>query len=207
MVDKSKFDGEGYKVHIVGKNVFVTEGMKNYALDKIHKLERFHDHIMDVQIVLDIQNVEHIAAIVMKFDHFKIKVSADSTDMYVSIDKAMSRIESKVRRWKSRIQDHSKKKLTAVDMRVNVLGRLYKEEDEYNAEIEALNKQQEAFEHGIPQVIGKETLPLKTLRTEEAIMKLDLSENNFLIFRDEADQKLKVMYRRSDRNFGVIQPE
>ena len=42
---------------------------------------------------------------------------------------------------------------------------------------------------------------------EEAIMKMELSEDNFLIFRSEEDTKLKVIYRRSDGNFGVIELE
>jgi putative sigma-54 modulation protein len=58
-----------------------------------------------------------------------------------------------------------------------------------------------------PQIIGTETKPLKMLTLDEAIMKVDLSGDNFLIFRCEEDQKLKVLYRRTDGHYGLIQPE
>lgn len=207
MVDKSKFEKEealGYNISIVGRNIQVTEAMKNYAWDKLTKVERLHTHIMDLHMTLDIQKLEHVVVIVAKFDHFKVKVQADSSDMYASIDKAVERLQTKLRRWKERIQEHSQKKLTVVDMKVNVLQRGYNEVEEYNAEIEAAAKAQSFEAH---KIIGSETRALKVLTANEAMMKMDLSGDHFLIFRDEVDRKLKVIYRRTDGNYGIIQPE
>lgn len=208
MVDKKKFAEEeslGYNISILGRNVQVTEAMKKYAWDKLTKVERLHTHIMDLHMTLDIQKLEHIVSIVAKFDHFKVKVQASSTDMYASIDKAVDRLQTKLRRWKHRIQEHAQKKLNVVDMRVNVLQRPYDELEEYNAEIEAKNKQDQAF---IPhKIIGQDTRILKFLTADEAVMKMELSGDNFLIYRDEIDRNLKVIYRRKDGNYGVIQVE
>ncbi|MES2345411.1 MAG: ribosome-associated translation inhibitor RaiA [Chlamydiota bacterium] len=208
MVDKAKFKEEealGYNISIVGRNVLVTEAMKNYAWDKLTKVERLHTHIMDLHMTLDIQKMEHVCVIVAKFDHFKVKVQASSNDMYPSIDKAIDRLQMKLRRWKERIQEHTKKKLTVVDMKVNVLERPYNELEEYNAEIEAANKIQANLT--LPKILGTEVRVLKTLTSGEAVMKMDLSADNFLIFRNEVDHKLNVIYRRSDGNYGIIQVE
>ena len=48
-------------------------------------------------------------------------------------------------------------------------------------------------------------MPLKTLTQEEAIMKMEITDDPFLIFRSEEDQKIKVIYRREDRNYGLVQ--
>ena len=48
-------------------------------------------------------------------------------------------------------------------------------------------------------------LSLKTLSTDEAMMKMELTENNFVVYRCEEDKKLKVIYRRQDHNFGIIE--
>ncbi len=53
-------------------------------------------------------------------------------------------------------------------------------------------------------VIKQKTLPLKTLTTEEAVMKMELSGDQFLIYKNEVDHKLKVIYRRKDENYGII---
>ncbi len=210
MVDVSKFeaeDAEGYKLTIFGKSVLVTEAMKNYLRDKLSKLERFHGHKLEVHVIMDIQRIEHVVVIVAKFDTFKIKVSADSTDMYPSIDEAVYRLQQKIRRWKDRIRDHHAKKLTATDITVNVLRHPYNVLEEINSDIEQVTKKAQDDVYQTPHVIGSEKLPLKVLTSEEAVMKMDLSGDHFLVFRSEEDQKLKVIYRRNDGHYGLILPE
>ncbi|HNA61720.1 MAG TPA: ribosome-associated translation inhibitor RaiA [Rhabdochlamydiaceae bacterium] len=211
MVDKEKFaeqeEALGYRLTIMGRNVYVTEAMKNYAFDKLSKIDRFHNHVLDLHVTLDIQKLEHSCVIILSFDHFRVKVAASSTDMYASIDKAVDKLQAKIRRWKSRIQDHHKKAMSAIDMQINVLQSPFDSLQEINEEIEISNKRSILDEYRPPKVIGADTRPLKTLTTEEAIMKMELSDDNFMIFRGEEDRKLKVIYRRRDGNYGIILPE
>lgn len=203
-----KFESEeGYRIDVVGRHVQVTEPMKAYAFDKLSKIERFHNHIMYVHVTLDIQKLDHICTIMLKIDHIKIKSHAVTTDMYVSIDKAIDRLQNLLRRYKSRIQDHHKKALSIVDMQVNVLERPLDEIGEINAEIEAESYREQSRSLEPPKLIGTETLPLKTLTVDEALMKMELSSDNFLVYRSEEDRKLRVLYRRADGNYGLIQPE
>jgi putative sigma-54 modulation protein len=211
MVDKAKFAAQeealGYRLSLIGRNVFVTEAMKKHAIEKLSKLDRFHQHVIELHVTLDIQKLEHICVIIMSFDHFKVKVSSSSTDMYASIDKAVEKLRTKIERWKSRIQDHHKKSKKVVDMQINVLQRPFDTIDDFNEEIESENKKEAIQEYTPPKVIGNSKRPLKTLTTDEAIMKMELSDDQFMIFRGEEDRKLKVIYRRKDRNYGIILPE
>jgi putative sigma-54 modulation protein len=211
MVDKSKFDAQeealGNRITINGRGVFVTEAMKTHALDKLSKLDHFHAHVTELHVTLEIQKLEHTCTIVMKFDHFKVKVACSSTDMYASIDKAVDKLKSKITRWKSRIQDHHKKGLKVVDMEVNVLGRPFESLEEFNEEIESENKKESMDEYCTPKIIGNDKRSMKCLTAEEAIMKMELSDDPFMIFRGEEDRKLKVIYRRKDGNYGLILPE
>ena len=211
MVDKAKFAAQeealGNRITINGRNVFVTESMKNHAIDKLSKLDHFHNHVTELHVILDIQRLEHTCMIIMKFDHFKIQVHCNSTDMYASIDKAVDKLKTKISRWKSRIQDHHKKATKVVDMEVNVLRRPYDEIEEFNAEIERENKKEMVNEYRPPKIIGNDKRPLKTITAEEAVMKMELSDDSFLVFRSEEDRKLRVIYRRKDGNYGLILPE
>ncbi len=209
MVDKSKFEEEeslGYNISIIGRNIQVTEAMKNYVWEKITKIERFHNHIMDVHVTMDIQKLEHSVVLIVKFDHFKVKVQASSTDMYASVDKAIDRLQAQLRRYKSKIQEHHKKGISAVDLRVNVLQRP-SEIEEFNEEIAEEAEKAKRAELIPAKLIGTDTRAMKLLTVDEAIMKMELSGDHFLLFRGEEDQKLKVIYRRSDGNYGIIQPE
>jgi len=210
MASKAKFNEEdslGYRVDVIGRNVQVTDPIRAYIWDKLSKIERFHNHILHLNFTLEIQKLEHICTILLKINHTQVKCQADSTDMYVSIDRAIDRLQTLLARYKSRIQDHHKKKLSVIDMQVNVLHRPFNEVDDINAEIEEVSAQVQLNAYLPPRIIGTETRPLKMLNLDEAVMKMDLSGDQFLIFRSEEDQKLKVLYRRKDGNYGLIQPE
>ncbi len=208
----AEFLQEGYNISITGRHVSITEAMKDYALEKISKIEKFSQRIIDVNIIMDIQKGgEHRVDIIMKVDNIKIKSHACTNEMYASIDIAVGKLERQLLRYKDRIQDHQAKGRNVVDMRVNVFRN--PEEDEvanYNKDIEAENAKRAALDSKpgrSKQPIAQETRQLKTLTVDEAIMKLDLSKDSFLIFRNEEDQKIKVLYRRKDGHFGLIEPE
>lgn len=204
----SKYQGsiQGYNTHVTGRHILVTDAMKDYALDKLSKVDRFCRDIIDVNITMDIQKTEHRIDVVLKVGHITIKVHASSEDMYASIDKVMDKLQRRLRKYKSRLTEHHAKALSIVDMDVNVIRNPSEDLDEINDAIEEANKEDQAkiFK---PEVVKREKQPLKTLTLDEAVMKLDLSDESFLIFKAEEDQKIKVIYRREDNYFGVVEPE
>ncbi|MEC7839958.1 MAG: ribosome-associated translation inhibitor RaiA [Chlamydiota bacterium] len=196
---------DGYNINVVGRNVLITDAMKAHAMDKMSKIEKFATKIIDVTIKMDIQKLDHVVDIVMKVDHVKIKSSATTDDMYASIDLATDKLQRNLMKYKKRIQEHTAKPLSVIDMNVNVIseGGL----EEINDEIESENSRQMLNSFGEHKIVSNEKRPLKQLTVNEAIMKLDLSGDNFMIYRSEEDQKLKVIYDRNDGDFGIIEIE
>lgn len=210
MVDITKFTEQekalGMRINVVGRNVYVTDSMKDYAYEKLSKIDRFHNHIMDLHVTMDIQKMAQSVVILLHLDHLRIKVSTTTTDMYASVDLAVHKLQAKMRRWKSRIQDHHQIGRAAIDMQVNVLKRPFTDIDRINETIELENHVHEMEEYQPPHVIGTDSRPLKMLTTEEAVMKMELSDDPFMLFKGEEDQKLKLIYRRDDGNYGLILP-
>jgi len=207
MASKDKFaeeDAMGYNISITAKNFQLTEPMRQHIWDKLTKLERFHNHIMDVHVTLEIQKIEHVCVITCHFNHIKTKVEAHSTDMYASIDRAIQKLQHLFSKWKGKLQDYHKRPMNKVDLSVNVYRRPPEDDlEEINQEIEAEN-----MKRWLPhEVTDTETQVLKSLSTEEAIMKMELSSDAFLLYRDETDKKQKLIYRREEENYGVIQAE
>lgn len=203
----SEFIEEGYTLNVLGRNVLVTDAMKDYALEKIAKIDKLNNRIIDINITMDIQKLVHRVDIIMKVDHVKIKSSAASEDMYASIDIATDKLQKQLLKYKKRIQEHTAKPLSDIDMNVNVINVVNSDLAEFNDEIEAENRRKLIESYQPHKVVERKTSPLKLLHTDEAVMKLDLSGDNFLIYRSEEDRKLKVMYRRNDGNFAVIEIE
>jgi putative sigma-54 modulation protein len=195
-------------VVVKAKNIVLTDSIKNYVLEKLQAIELFRDRHMQAVINLDVQKLDHRVDILYKFDHTQIKVHADTKDLYASIDKAFDRLNSKLRRYKTRLQHHHSKPLQYIDINVNIIKRLPEEAiEEINEEIESENRRQLEELYKPHEIVDRETMPLKTLTVDEAMMKMDLTSVPFLVFRSEEDHKIKVLYRREDMNYGLIEPE
>lgn len=204
----AEFLEEAYNISVTGRHVVVTDAMKDYAIEKVSKIERFSDRIIDVVVTMDVQKHEQRVDIVLKVNHLKIKSQAISDNMYTSIDKAVHKLETQLLKYKNKLQDHQTKGIAAIDMKVNILRSASEEELlDLNDEIESENRNRLMDKYIPHKIVSKATRPLKTLTDGEAIMKLDLSGDSFLIYRSEETRQLKVIYRRTDGDFGVIQPE
>jgi putative sigma-54 modulation protein len=197
-------ESNGYNISIVGKHYVVTEALKNYIFEKMNRVDHITDKIIDVTVTLDAQKMQHNCAILMNFIHFHIHVQASTDNMYSAIDKCADRLVMLIRKYKSKLQSHRFKDLTTVDIHVNVIKPLQDEMKQINDEIEAetANRAEDRFK--LHEVVAKETMKLKTLTQEEAIIKMEISNEVFLIYRSEEDQKLKVIYRRKDGNYGLV---
>lgn len=205
MPKTNKFSNEGYTLYIQGKHIEVTDAIRNYVWEKLSRIERIADHIIDVHVVLDAQKMEKTCSILMNFIRFHIKVSAHKDNLYEAIDKAVDRVTKLIRRYKTKLQSYRNKDLTSVDIHVNVIQALKDNLSEVNDEITAESARREEEKYKLHQVVAKETMPLKTLTQEEAIMKMEITSDPFLIYRSEEDQKVKVIYRREDHNYGLVQ--
>ena len=195
-----------YNVAIIGRHIDITDSIKNYILERVSKLTRFSKRILEIHVTIEVQKIEHRTDFVLRGgNHLSIKAQAISEDMYASIDKAASRLERQLRRYERRLREHDAKAVYEVDLQVNVLRPT--DEEEVSDDIEEQNLRDVIERYSFHEVAETETTPLTTLRVDEAIMKLELSGDQFRIFRCEEDQKIKVLYRRKDGAFGLVQIE
>ena len=208
MAQASKTFGEGeYTVSVMGKNIEITNSIRDYIEEKIQKIEKITSHMIECDVKLDVQKLNHRVDILVKFSHFRIKVGAMTENMYSAIDKAFERLYAKMRKWKSRIQDHHARSTSVTEIEVNVLEHAEGEIEEINSEIIEKNNEVLEEKYKLPKVLKKKRRPLKQLTLDEAVMKMELSDDHFMIYRSEEEQKLKVIYRRRDSSYGVISPE
>lgn len=190
---------------IVGKHLHVTDAMRDYVTKKLHKVERLSDSITDIHVTLDVQKIQNNVTIVMHFGHYTIKSQASSDDMYASIDKAVNKLSSLLQRYKERIQAHHNTSHAEVNMNVDVY-LAPSEIDIINEEIDEENRKRDVKKYELHKIMRKEQKPLKVLTRDEAIIKMELSSEPFMIFKSEEDQKIKVIYRMTDDNYGIIEP-
>lgn len=207
MTQKNRFADEGYNISIVGKNVQITDAMRNYIMEKLSKVERITPHIIDLIVALDIQKLAHTVSMVIKFSNVHVKVHATMDDMYSAIDKASDKLIKLIHKYKEKLQSHRFQHLSSVDMKVSVLSYPKDEIEEINQEIEAENLKREAEIYRTPKIVNEEKMSLKTLTKEEAVMKLELTAKPFILYKSEEDHKLRLIYRREDDKFAIVEVE
>ena len=184
---------QGYNVIVTGRHVHVTDGMKQHAVERVSRLERVGTRIIDIHVTMDIQKLMHKCEIMMKYGHTIIRSHAGTTDMYVSIDEAVNKMNKQLKKYKKRLQEHHAKDVRAIEVPVEVYA--LPEEEEVEEEVP------------LHKIVAKETRRLKLLADDEAIMRMELSGDPLMVYRSEASQKIRVIYRREDGNYGIIQPE
>lgn len=201
-----EFADTGYNIQITGRHVQITDSMKDYVVEKISKIERLVNRIVDVIVILDIQKLAHRVEVILKVGNFKINSQASSTDMYVSIDQAVDKLEAQIRRYKSKVQDHHAPGHGELNLAVEVISPLELEED-FDSEELLIERSDIRFRPH--RIVKQEMRPLKTLTYAEAIIKMELAPEaeTFMIFKNEADQKLRIIYRLKDGNYGVVEPK
>lgn len=201
----NKFANEGYTIYVHGKNIEITDAIRNYVWEKLSRIEKIADQIIEINVTLDAQKLEQTCSILMNFSHFNVKVKASTDNLYASIDRAVDRLITLIRRYKTKLQSHRAKDVSTVDIHVNVIEALKNDVAAINDEIEAENVRRKQGDFEIHKVVAKETMPLKTLTQDEAVMKMEISDDPLLIYRSEEDKKIKVIYRREDKNYGLVQ--
>ncbi|NGX51614.1 MAG: Ribosome-associated factor Y [Chlamydiae bacterium] len=201
------FDDQTYNIAVSAKSIEITKTIRDYIDEKIAKIEAISTNVIDIHVRLDVQKLNHTVYITMKFSHFRVNVHSINENMYAAIDKAFEKLYHKLRKWKGRIQDHHAKGVSVTEMEVNVLEHAQHELDEINEEIIDENNRSLEKDFAPPTVIKKKKRPLKDLTLDEAVMKMELSDDHFMIFKSEEERALKVIYRRRNGSYGVVSPE
>ena len=90
---------------ISGKNIDVTEGLKEAIYEKIGKLERYFTPETEVHVTLSVEKERQKIEITIPMKGNIVRAEQVSNDMYVSIDLVEEIIERQLRKYKNKLVD------------------------------------------------------------------------------------------------------
>jgi putative sigma-54 modulation protein len=163
------------------------ESLKVYAEEKVSKIKKYLDSPVEAHIVLTVEKFRHQADVTLSVNGARIKGVEETGDMYSAIDQVMDKIEKQVKRHLSKIRSHRSENL--------------KEERSVSEEVDETT----AVTQEEP-VIEIEKMVAKPMDPEEAALQLNLSRQDFLVFRNAKSREINVVYTRGDGNLGLIEP-
>lgn len=185
-------------VTITFRHESITDSIRDFVQKKIGSIHLDYPKIIEARAILDVQKNRHIAEIILFCaNHIVIDASTEGKDMYAAIDETISKITRRMRKHKTRLMQRYKVKpeqsIKHLDEKVFAANILDTHEDETDVDPE-------------PFIIHRESLKLKTMKKEDAILDLELSDRPFIVFTNERRGVLQILYRRSDGDYAVIEP-
>ena len=180
------------RIEITGRHIDITPAIRDFTEDKLKKLERWIDEILETHVVLSVEKHRHIAEIVLRA-RTRTFTGTDATgDMYVSIGNATDKIEKQARKLKD--------KFTARRKHSRPTARTPLPDAMTGAE----SPDGDGAERRIIRVPVDTKKPMSI---EDAALVLAETEQEFLVFREARSQRISVLYRRRDGHLGLIEPD
>ena len=186
-------------IQVTGKNVDAGDAYKTYALDKISTvLEKYIGPEISGHVRLEKDKVGFRTNCSIRLrTGLLVEAHGEGGDAYSSADAAIERLEKRVRRYKRRLKSHHNGR------EQDTFGDEQPARD-YTVQVSQEDEHETPAEH--PMIIAEAERGIRALTVSAAVMQLDLSENEFLVFRNAAHGGLNVVYRRPDGNIGWIDP-
>jgi putative sigma-54 modulation protein len=183
------------QMNITFRHIDPIDSLKNYAREKVERVNKYLDRATEATVVLSLERHLHHADIRIQSGTYLLRGREKSEDMYASIDLAMDKIERQLKRYKEKLKSHHGKE------RVHHRHEL----------VEQMQVRHQVME-------GSTTLtdqPSKVVKTneflaqpmsiDEALMQMDLMNNDFLVFTNSTTMEMNVVYNRKDGTVGLIE--
>ena len=94
------------EIDISGRHFHVTEPLKEYASEKIKKLDKYSLKLESVHVIFEVQKFHHISEITVLGKQLRLTAKEQSTDMYAAFDGSFGNIQLQLRRQHDRLKDH-----------------------------------------------------------------------------------------------------
>ena len=167
-----------------GKDV-VSDSLKARTEKKLSKLERYFTQEPESIVRFKQQRGgRNICEVTMSVNGLILRAEEDSNDMYLSIDRAVDKLESQIRRYRTK------------------MGKQIRE-----AKPEAAEAVEPVYEEANYDVVRVKRFSVKPMDVEDAITQMELLGHNFFLFMNSENEKMNVLYRRNDGSYGLLIPE
>ena len=173
------------KVTVIAKNMELTDALKEIVRKKISKLEKYFEANIEAKATLSVQKNRHIIEVTIPFNGVILRGEEATSDMYKSLDLVEDKLERQIRKQKTRLSRKHSGSLRFGE--INSIG-LKEEEDE-------------------GKLVKVKKFGVKPMNSEEAILQMDLLGHNFFVYQDADSNKVNVIYKRKDGDYGLLEPE
>ena len=173
------------KFTFVGKNMEITEPLRDAVVSKLGKLERYFTSDTEVNVTMSVEKERQKIEVTIPVRGNIIRSEQVSNDMYVSIDLVEEVIERQLRRYKEKIVDRHQ---SGSGFRQEFM----EDETEPSDEI---------------RIVRNKHFEVKPMYPEDACVQMELLGHSFYVFVNAETEEINVVYKRKGGTYGLIEPE
>jgi putative sigma-54 modulation protein len=175
------------QVVIKGKNIEVTDALRDHARQKVTKIEKLDLGFKEIEVKLVVEKnpsiqENQIAELTIFGNGRILRATERDRDMYVAIDKAVAKLQRQIKRY------HGKQ-----------INRTQAQESALRGQL----PQEKAGEEQ-PVIVKEKSISIKPMTPEEAALQMEMLGHDFFVFVNADTDNTNVVYRRNDGNYGLI---
>ena len=170
------------KTTITGRRLELTKDLKAYIEKRFSKLDKFFNDDADARITMSVEKDRQKVEATIYSQNMIYRVEEITSDMYNTIDKSVDSIERQIRKNKTRLEKMLREgALVIADVKEPV-----EEEKEF-------------------KIVKSKLFETKPMSTEEAVLQMNLLGHEFFVFEHDVSGKTSIVYKRKDKNYGLIE--
>ena len=184
-------------VEYFARNCTIDDGIKHYVEEKLKKLAKFlaDPEAAEAHVTVE-KEKHHFIVEVQVHDRFGALVAKETADQVLdavnlAVDKVETQAERARKKHKERRRRAQRESTNGSHWPVEVIAR--------DSVAPGSGRQ--------PRIIETTRLQIKPMSIEEAALQLEDADRLFVVFRDMDTDRVSVLYRRRDQNYGLIAPE
>ena len=173
------------------KKINLPNKVHAYAEKKVGKLDRYFKADTEAAIVFSVEKDRNNVELTIRSGGTIIRVAESTSDMFATIDAAVSSVERQLRKNKSRLEKRLRQDAFSRSVDVEEISSFAPETDE------------EEF-----KIVRTKRFPIKPTTVDEAVLQMNLVDHTFFAFKDvDQDGRFAVVYKRNDGGYGLIVDE
>ena len=173
------------------KKINLPNKVHAYAEKKVGKLDRYFKADTEAAIVFSVEKDRNNVELTIRSGSTIIRVAESTSDMFATIDAAVSSVERQLRKNKSRLEKRLRQDAFSRSVDVEEISSFAPETDE------------EEF-----KIVRTKRFPIKPMTVDEAVLQMNLVDHTFFAFKDvDQDGRFAVVYKRNDGGYGLIVDE
>lgn len=187
------------RYQISGKQIDIGTALQTHVETEVDGiLSKYAGRPTDAYIVFSKSGHEFVCETVI---HLSTGLTAQATDhaneIYSAFDGCLDKMDKQLRRYKRRLKDHHKQRSQPVEL------------SDAGSYIIASSEESDEAENSAdtPMIVAEMETKIQSLSVGEAVMQMELADKPVLVFRNEKNKEINVVYKRDDGNIGWVDPK